>query len=338
MSARPNYFKLGLFILIALFLLAAGIVLFGSGVLDKKKVYFETYFTDSVSGLNPGAPVQDNGVEIGTVERISFIRNDYELPDSEEGFAKYRPYVRVVCSVRAENLPIMTDQQRREGLKVLIENGLRLQLSTNILTGQGFIEAKYVKDPERFPVEEYPWKSQYPYIPSAPSTFTTLKDSVDKILHRLEQIETEEIAKNLNALIKSVDQAIDDLDFPGLTARAATLMDHADQAIEDAQIAKLSAEAQALFSEVRQTNQDLKKLLSDAPPDEELASIAELVDQLNTTLVKIDRLIRVHSPQLVETLNNFKQITDNLRDLTENLENNPSMIFSEPPKKKEASK
>ena len=69
MSAKPNYFKLGLFILISLFLLLAGIILFGSGLLGQKNIYFETYFKDSVSGLSVGAPVQDNGVQIGTVQK-----------------------------------------------------------------------------------------------------------------------------------------------------------------------------------------------------------------------------------------------------------------------------
>jgi len=338
MSTRPNFFKLGLFILMALTLLVSGIVLFGSGVLAQEKVYFETYFKDSVSGLSVGASVQDNGVEIGTVERISFIRNDYDLPNTPNGFSKYRPYVRVVCSVRAENLPEMTLQEQQKALDVLIENGMRLRLSTNILTGQGYIEAEYVDDPARYPVDDFPWESQYPYIPSAPSTFTTLKDSVDSILHRLEQIETEKIAANLNSLLESVGKAVNDMDVAGVSKRTKKVLDSADQAIDDARIAELSTEVRALFSEARQTNQSLKKLLEDTTPDQNLANIAELVDQLNTTLVKIDRLIQLHSPQIVEMLENFRQVSDNLKDLTEDLERNPSMIFSEPPEKKESSK
>jgi phospholipid/cholesterol/gamma-HCH transport system substrate-binding protein/paraquat-inducible protein B len=311
MSTRPNYFKLGVFILVALVLLVAGIVLFGSGVMGQEKIYFETYFKESVSGLTPGAPVQDNGVEIGTVERISFIRHDYAdfLPD---GFSKYRPFVRVVCSVRGENLPEMTHQERQKSLDILVKNGLRLRLSTNILTGQGFIEAEYVSDPSRFPVESFPWETEYPYIPSAPSTFTTLKDSVDKILHRLEKIETEKIAENINEVLVSVNKAVN-----------------------DAQIKTMRAEAGKLVAEIRQTNQHLIELLKNPAPEEELSNIADLVDRMDQMIARIDSLVRMNTPQIIEMLESFKQISDNLKGLTEDLEKSPSMIFSEPPERKE---
>jgi phospholipid/cholesterol/gamma-HCH transport system substrate-binding protein len=335
MSTRPNYFKLGVFILMGLFLLVSGIILFGSGIMGEKRVYFETYFEDSVSGLSKGAPVQDNGVEIGKVEKISFVRNDYALPDNTMGFSKYRPYVRVVCSVRRDQLPELTNEKRQEGLDVLIRNGLRLQLSTNILTGQALVEAMYVDDPKRFPVEGFPWQTEYPYIPSAPSTFTTLKDSVDKILQRLEKIETEKIAENLNTLLGTVDKAVTDLNVPGFAERTEAFLDNANQAIEDAQIATLSAELGGLFTDARQTNQHLQKLLKDATPDQELSSVAELVDQMDTTVSRIDQLIRMHSPEIIEMIENFRQMSDNLKRLTEDLEKSPSMIFSKPPEKKE---
>ena len=340
MSTRPNYFKLGLFILIALLLLIAGIILFGSGVFEQKKIYFETYFKDSVSGLSVGASVQDNGVEIGTVEKISFVRNDYSeaMPKNNEGFSKYRPYVRVICTVRSENLPEMTHEQRQKDLDILVKNGLRLRLSTNILTGQGFIEAQYVEDPKRFPVESFPWETEYPYIPSAPSTFTTLKDSVDKILHRLEQVESEKIAENLNALLVSVDDAVKDMDVTSVRKRVETLLDNANEVIEQAQIDELSQEVLKLFTEARQTNRDLQKLIKDTTPDQDLTNVAELVDQMNATLLKIDQVIQLQSPQMLETLENFKRISENLKSLTSDLEKSPSVIFSEPPEKKEASK
>ena len=64
MSTKPNYFKLGLFILIALFLLVAAIILFGSGVFEEEKTLFETYFADPVPGLAPGSAVLEQGVQV----------------------------------------------------------------------------------------------------------------------------------------------------------------------------------------------------------------------------------------------------------------------------------
>ena len=197
----------------------------------------------------------------------------------------------------------------------LIETGLRLQLSTNILTGQGYIEAGYL-DPKRFPAEPYPWTPEHLFIPSAPSEFTTMKDSVDKILQRLEQIETEKIAENINDVLVSVDKAVND-------ARVGTFRDQTGEFI----------------SELRQTNQDLKKLLGNPTPKEDMANIAELIDQMNVTLERIDQLILAKSPQVIEMLENFKQMSENLKNMTEDLKKTPSeLIFSQPPEKKETLK
>jgi ABC-type transporter Mla subunit MlaD len=312
MSTKPNYFKLGLFILIALFLLVVGIVLFGSGVFAKEKTFFESYFADPVTGLTPGSPVLEQGVQIGVVETISFVRHDYPYPEVTGTASVYRPWVRVVCSIRTGRLPEAEKEKNQVHLDALIKNGLRLQLSTNILTGQGYIEAGYM-DPKRFPVNRLPWDPEHLYIPSAPSDFTTMKDSVDKILQRLEQIETEKIADNINEVLVTVNKAV-----------------------TDAEIDRLSDQATQFFEEIRQTNQDLKKLLESPSSQEDLANIAELVDQMNTTLGRVDQLILARTPQVIEMIENLKQTSENLKNMTEDLKKNPSdLIFSQPPEDKE---
>ena len=70
-----------------------------------------------------------------------------------------------------------------------------------------------------------------------------------------------------------------------------------------------------------------------------MANVAELIDQMNMTLARIDQLVLSRSPQIVEMLENFKQMSENLKNLTEELKKNPSeLIFSQPPEKKEVLK
>lgn len=334
MSTKPNYFKLGIFILLGIFLLVMAIILFGSGVFAPEKTYFETYFIDSVQGLTVGAPVQNSGVKIGQVEEIAFVRHNYELPRDDVGYSPYDRWVRVVCSVVTENMPEVTTAGKHDRLHKMIDKGLRLQLSTNVLTSQALVQADYL-DPERFAIPTFPWTPKYPYVPSAPSTFTTLKQSVDNILHELESIETQNIAENLNSLLLSAKKTMEDADIAGVRTRTEALLDNASQAIIDAQIPKLSNEMQGLFAEARQTNQDLKKLLENPTPDQDMTNIAELVDQLDATLVRIDLLLRTQSPQVIEMMENFRQLSNSLNTLVENLKENPSdLIFSQPPQKK----
>ena len=70
MSPRGREVRVGLVILVAMVVLAAGVFLIGSkNNLFKHKI---RYYTDciSVSGLKRGSPVQIDGVDVGTIEKV----------------------------------------------------------------------------------------------------------------------------------------------------------------------------------------------------------------------------------------------------------------------------
>ena len=73
MSRKANKTVIGVFVIGALVLLMAAIVVFGSGELFKRTNKFVLYFDGSVKGLSIGAPVMFRGVSIGTVKDISLI-------------------------------------------------------------------------------------------------------------------------------------------------------------------------------------------------------------------------------------------------------------------------
>jgi len=78
MSLKANYFKLGLFVIGAI---AAGIIvliIIGSGRWLQKRITIETYFNESVQGLDIGSKLKYRGVAIGEVTRIGFTYNKYQ--------------------------------------------------------------------------------------------------------------------------------------------------------------------------------------------------------------------------------------------------------------------
>src|SRR4030042_4168189 len=103
MSVRPSYFKIGLFVIVGGLLILAAVVVLGSGLLRQEKAYFETYFDESISGLSVGSPVEFRGVRIGLVEKISFIRDEYDVLGPPSAISKYEHYVIVLCAVLREN-------------------------------------------------------------------------------------------------------------------------------------------------------------------------------------------------------------------------------------------
>lgn len=406
MSTKPHYFKIGIFVIVATLLIVVAVVTFGAGLLAQDKMYFESYFDESITGLSVGSLVEFRGVRIGQVERIGFVGNAYQL-DRGNGISRYEPYVRVVCSVARGNLPEFAEEQTEEVLAQMIERGLRVRVTSNILTGEAYLQANYL-DPNRFGVMEIAWEPKYVYIPSAPSELTTIKDSIDKVLLRLQEIDVGHLVATLEQVLQSIDQAVADANLPGVSGEARALLQDArqkvaaldtesinertqtflvslNQTVADANVPELSREAQSLLAEARQTlraleaerisraaqsllasldravadanvpalsreTRDLiaelradagylKELLA-APEGEALAgNVPRVLDRLDTALRRIDRLIAAERPDVEIVLANFKEISDNLRELTVSLKQRPSeLLFSKPPAKSEVLK
>ena len=75
MSQKPSYFRIGLFIVIALAILAAGLIAFGAGQVLRERVYIETYVDATIQGVDVGSPVKYRGVQVGRVSAINFTFN-----------------------------------------------------------------------------------------------------------------------------------------------------------------------------------------------------------------------------------------------------------------------
>lgn len=316
MSTKPNYFKIGLFIIISVTLIVIAVVIWGAGLFTKDMIYFETYFDSSVSGLDPGAPVELSGVKIGQVESIEFASAIYDISTGPLEVSKYERYVRVLCSMDREKTKErtgdFTDEQRETRVKIMEKQGLRLRLVSNILTGQAFLEGIFL-DPKRFPALDIIWKPQYIYVPSAPGGISTMKDSVDKILVKLEEVDVKAIADNINQLLVEVKQVVVDANISGMTG-----------------------EIKGLFAELRKTNQEIQGLLTNPDPNAETVNLAQIMVRLDNTLEELNLKIRTQGPEIDKFLRNLRAISDDIKELTAMLKEHPSeIIFSQPPKKSE---
>jgi paraquat-inducible protein B len=67
MGRKANPTVIGAFIVGAVVLIVAALMVFGSGTLFTRKHAFVLYFDGSVNGLNVGAPVKFRGVKVGAV-------------------------------------------------------------------------------------------------------------------------------------------------------------------------------------------------------------------------------------------------------------------------------
>src|SRR5580765_7049217 len=84
MSKKANPTYIGLFIVAGLALGVCALVIFSSSRLFTRTREFILYFSDSLNGLNEGAPVKYRGVTIGSVKKVMIhynqATNDYAMP------------------------------------------------------------------------------------------------------------------------------------------------------------------------------------------------------------------------------------------------------------------
>jgi phospholipid/cholesterol/gamma-HCH transport system substrate-binding protein/paraquat-inducible protein B len=321
MSERANYVKIGLFVIGATIIAITAVIVLGAGSLFQKQILVETYFDESVQGLDIGSAVKLRGVQVGKVEAITLVDSEY---DTE------KRYVLVRIALLSRSLG-RTAEVIQRGLQKETDQGLRFRMAFQGVTGLAFLEADYLPA-EQAPYLKIDWQPTYPYIPSAPSTITRYTEAVDKILKNLDSLD-------IAGLSKGIEQAITTL----------------NRAMEEAQIARISDQSLSLLRELRGTNNRLDALLADgrAPLQQFFATLPELsrsltrsagqLETLATSLPKdlaplgqslrqMSALLTAEQQTIETTLDNFRQTSENLLDMSENARAYPSgVIFGAPP-------
>jgi paraquat-inducible protein B len=118
---------IGAFVVGAVVLAVAGLIVLGGGEFLKKKYMRVMYFDGSVKGLKVGAPVTFRGVEVGTVTQISLRANPKDLTIR----------IPVIVEIDPASIETTTGGPFVDHIPDLIKRGLRAQLDLqSLVTGQ----------------------------------------------------------------------------------------------------------------------------------------------------------------------------------------------------------
>jgi paraquat-inducible protein B len=180
---------IGAFVVGAVALAVAGLIVLGGGEFLKKKYMRVMYFDGSVKGLKVGAPVTFRGVEVGTVTNITIRENPKDLT------------TRIPVVVEVDPKSIETPGgYLGDHIPRMIKRGLRARLSLqSMVTGQLQIELDYMPDTKARLVGG---KSKYAEIPTVPSTLS-------KFAKELENIPIQEIVHRVAAILAGIEKFID---------------------------------------------------------------------------------------------------------------------------------
>jgi ABC-type transporter Mla subunit MlaD len=294
---NENYFRLGLFVLIGIALLIALTLLFGAGNFNKKTTIVETYVSGSVTGLEVGAPARYRGVKIGSVDSIALSGPIYER---KVPIADQKQYVVIRISILQRN-----DQSQEDittEITNLVEKNLRARVRAAGITGVNYIEFDSLTDAENYPELAYDWQPKYPVVPSLPSQADMVIAGVQKALKMVDDVHLADTQEKMNLLIMNLNQLVagDGKKQPGLVQSA---------------------------NDLNQLINQLNKIVSNKDIEAFTAQASSSAFALRQKLNSIEGDSQLSMEQI-------KQTTEQLNDLSRNLSRNPSsIVLGTPPPK-----
>jgi len=159
------------------------------------------YFDSSVRGLSRGAPVEFNGIRVGTVESV-----DLEYVVTERTFR-----VPVEVTLEPERVSVvggrLGDVNPQETIETLIDNGLRARLKTgSFITGQLFVDlSMHPVSPARYLGNQ---EGNLPELPTLPQKLDEIANSLTSLLEKVETFPIEEIGIRLLGTVEGMENIV----------------------------------------------------------------------------------------------------------------------------------
>jgi ABC-type transporter Mla subunit MlaD len=320
MDGAARYRRLGAFIIVSVCILAAGVFALGGRKWFQPTFMFETYFDQSVAGLDVGAPVRFRGVPLGHVAAILTSAATYE---QSVPLKQRREYIVVRVEV---NLSADEAAQMRRDAQSLAAMGLRAQTQLAGITGQQYMALDFM-DPKKYAPLPFDWTPKYLYLPSAPSSAGEIIAKAQSFLASLNEADVRALAKNLNTLITDLDTKLGEIPVAdlavqlraGLKTTNATLA-RIDRLLTDPSIKQTVDNAAIISGRIRQVTDhgELDRLISD----------------VEGTSARVDALIGDNQYDVRATVEDLRSTAGNLRLLSESLRNYPvGVLLSGPPER-----
>lgn len=193
MSKQANKTVIGAFVVAAVALAVAGVLILGSGKFLSKMEQYVMYFEGSVKGLNIGSAVMFRGVKIGSVTDIVLRADPNDLTVEIPVFIELDPE-------RFEQVGEARSKRRtEEEMKILIERGLRAQLQMkSMVTGQLMIELDF--HPEK-PARLVGTDTRYAEIP-------TIRTGLQQLSQTIQSLPIHDMVNKLTSALKGIEQAV----------------------------------------------------------------------------------------------------------------------------------
>lgn len=309
MASPTNNFKLGLFVLAGIttaFILLLGL---GARALKRDTMKFETYFNESVQGLEVGSPVKYRGVTIGTIHNVDIG------PD--------RKHVKVEMDLDSKDVHRLGLADDPEHVHIPPE--LRTQIVSQGITGVKFTQIDFF-DPKTSPIETLPFPVRNNYIPATASLLKSLEDAIVNAVGRLP-----EMADKVVAIISNIDGLLSEIRKSNVSDTAVKTLEYADQVMKDVDklvnqvhdsnvVGKAAGTIDDLDKAVNNLNKGLDKISSDS-------GVLTSVQRATDAYADLGRNANGTNRELEKTLKEVRETVESIKSLVDALERDPDMLI-----------
>lgn len=336
MEERKRHSRLGVFVVVCLTILVAVLFVLGGRKLLQPTFTFETYFNESVAGLELGAPVRFRGVPLGQVSEIVTSAATYE---TNVPLDKRRNYIVVRGKVNIS--PAEAKQMDHNAIQ-MVKKGLRAQTQLVGITGQLYLAVDFL-DPARYPPLEFQWTPKYTYLPSAPSATGVIVANAQQFLASLNEADIEALAHNLNALVVKLDTTVSQVPIAELFKNANATVERIDRTLAavplEQTLRKLDSTANRLDAllgdpALRQAVDDFAVISGRARKLADDGELDRMVHRIDDTADRLDALIGDNQYDVRVIVQDMRVTADNLRVLSETVKRYPAgALVGGPPEK-----
>ena len=304
MAKRSSKMMIGGFLIIALFLLVASLVLFGTNKFFTKSQKFVLYFNEPVMGLDVGSPVLFQGVAVGSVISINIIADPIEL----------RASIPVIIQMELDRFQVRKPGEvinPQKDMPGLIKKGFR-----GMLALQSLISGKLLIELDFYPYAPLILRNidkKYIEIPTIPSTTSKLTRALDKLDIEAIQTKLESALDGVASLSNNPDLAA------GIRRLNETLRDVRKL------VSRVDRQVDPLAKDARKTVRDIDTLVRNLN-----GRIGGVATGLEKTLAGARGVIAPDSQLVVDLENTLKEISAmsrSIRELADYLEQYPEALL-----------
>lgn len=320
MSKGASPTLIGAFVIGAIALAVAGLIVLGGGKFFTRQVPVVFYFDGSVAGLSAGAPITFRGVRVGQVTEV-FLRYD----PSDEHVA-----IPVFGVIEPDHIRVVGEAPVKEGsgLKALIGRGLRAQLQvSSLVTGQMTVNLDFFRGSPIKNIDFYPDHLQ---IPTQPSTIEAVQDTLQTVIRKISNLPLDQLLEDIRGSIASITGVINNPKFaevvPNLNDALANM--RTLSATLNTRIPPIAANVEKISGTVEGTMSEAHKALVQAQAAFEAFQQASA--RTEKTMTNANALFQPGSPIFFDLSTALREVTNtarSVRGLSDTLARDPNSIL-----------